>query len=1097
MREIFTSFARNTVFANILLLFIFLGGVFALNKMPREIFPDVELDMVRVSVAFPGADPEEVEEGVSRKIEEALEGIDGIKDYHTISNEHLSVALVEIREGYNVRMVKEKIRNAVDAITTFPVDAERPIIEQFIVRISVMRISITSPYMTDEELRQYAESVRDELRALPEVTRVTLMYARPYEIAVEVSEERMREFGITFDQVAQVVRANSLNLPGGTIRTEREEIRLRTVGKNYTGEDFAKIIVTALPDGRKITLDQIATIKDGLAEQTTKMRFNGKKAVTLQIQKTKEEDTLKIDRAVLKYVEMKKKDLPEGIEMTVWSRNAPRLQDRIRLLVRNGIMGLIVVFAMLWLFLDIRLSFWAGMGMPVSILGAFVVMAYFGATINMMSLFAMITVLGIIVDDAIVVGEAIYTARRNGMPALKAAVEGVMEVGLPVIGAVTTTIVAFVPLFFVSGVMGRIISVVPLVVIAALSVSLLECLFLLPAHLSHLPNPNMQRKGKGIFKRLGLWFHQTTNLGLERFVEKYYVPVIDWALRHRYISLSIALCVLFLTKGVMDAGFLKFENFPKLDGDTMTAVIEFPSGTPVTITEDAVAQIEEAARQMAAEVKTKSGDPLIETMFAMIGSRLDQRGGIQGGSHLGTVRLGLLATTKRDIHVNELMALWEKKIGKITGVVGLTLSTDDGGPSSLPIEIWLQGNNLDSLIASSEEIKKKLGEFEGVFQIQDDNRMGYNEIQLKLKPEARALGFTVADLARQINAGYQGQETLRVQRGKNEIRVRVRYPEEERKNLDFLENMRVRPMLASAFPSSMTGLGKAALSGMTALGGGMPGASRPTEVPLSAVADVSFENGPAAIRRTNGQRRLVVTADVNSAVANANQIVRHINETFFPELQARYRDVEMAFRGDWQDYREAIDSLYISFPLAIIGIFIIIATIFRSYIQPLVILVTVPFGMSGAIFGHLLLGYDLSMLSVFGLVALAGIVVNDAIVLIECVNTYVAQGEYFYQAVLRGGVRRFRPIFLTTITTVGGLGPIILERDRQAQPLIPMAISIAAGLTFATLLTLLLIPCLLYILNDIRRCIHFVRTGIVPSPEEVEPARLRSAGDTN
>lgn len=1091
MRGLFTSFARNVVFANILLLFIFLGGFFAISNMPREIFPDVQLDIIRVLVVWPGADPEEVEEGVSRKIEESLEGIEGLKDYHTISNEHACLALIEVREGYDVNLVKDQVRNAVDTITTFPPDAERPQVEQFVVRLRVLNITLTGTNLSEVELRQYADKIRDELRALPEVTQVSILNPRPYEIAIEVSEERLREYGITFDQVVQAVRANSLNLPGGVLRTEGEEIRLRTVGKSYSGKQFAAIVVAALPDGKRITLDRIAEIRDGLAEDISSMRFNGQNAVTLRVQKTKEEDTLLIDRAVLAYAERKQQELPEGISLTVWARNAPRLEARIRLLLRNGLMGLVVVFIMLWLFLDIRLSFWAGMGMPVSILGAFMVMWYFGATINMMSLFAMITVLGIIVDDAIVVGEAIYTARKNGLPPLRAAVEGVVEVGLPVIGAVTTTIVAFIPLFFVAGVMGRLVVVVPLVVISALAVSLVECLFLLPAHLSHLPDPSARLEGKGIIKSIGLWFHQTTNLGLERFVERYYSPIIAWALRWRYISTAIAVMVLLITWGTLESGYLKFENFPKLDGDILSASIEFPNGTPVEITEDAVVRIEEAAREMAAEAKTKSGKPLIQNIFAVVGSQQDMRGTGESGSHVATVRLDLLTTTERDIHVNELMARWEQKIGLITGAVALSITGDEGGPSAMPIEVWMQGHNLESLVAASEELKEKLGEFEGVFQIQDDNRRGHNEIKLRLKPEARALGFHVADLARQIYAGYYGQEVMRIQRGRNDIRVRVRYPESERTQMAHFENLRVRPAMAGA--GMGTPGGKGSLSGMQA-GGGMAGAAakRPVEVPLSAVADIEYSSGPSAIRRTNGQRRLVVTADINTDVANANEIVRHLNSDFFPVLQARYRDVAMSFKGDYQSYREAIDSLYISFPLAIIGIFIIIATIFRSYVQPLVILVTVPFGMSGAVFGHLALGYTMSMMSIFGLVALAGVVVNDAIVLIECVNNYVARGEKFYDAVLRGGVRRFRAIFLTTITTVGGLAPIILERDRQAQPLIPMAISLAAGITFATLLTLLLIPCLLCILNDIRRGIHFLVKGEVPTPEAVEPARLRA-----
>ena len=1090
VKSIFTSFARNVVFANILLLFIFFGGYLAIRNMSRETFPDIELDMVRVAVPWPGADPEEVEEGISRRIEEALDGLEGVREYLTVSAEHASLAVIEVAEGYDVRRVKEDIRSAVDAIATFPVAAERPRVEEFVLRMQVLMLSVTGPELSDVDLLGYAETIKEEIRALPEVTQADVVSGRPYEIAIEVSDERLREYGISFDQVAQVVRANSMNVPGGVMRTEGEEIRLRTIGRNYTGEDFKDIVVLAQPGGQQITLDRIATIRDGLTEETTYMRFNGEKAINIQVRKTKTEDTLVIDRAVMDYVERKQPTLPEGVTLTPWRRRSVRLEARIDLLMRNGLIGLVVVFVMLWLFLDIRLSFWAGMGMPVSIMGAFIVMWYYGVTINMMTLFGMITVLGIIVDDAIVVGEAIYVARKNGMPPLEAAVEGTLEVGLPVIAAVTTSIIAFMPLFFVAGTLGRMIVVLPLVVVAALAVSLIECLILLPAHLNHLPDPNVLRKRGNIVQRVGLWFHGKMNLGLERFVERYYSPTIVLVLRWRYVSLCVAIMVLLVTWGVVDSGFIKFETFPRMDGDNMSAVIEFPSGTPLDITEAAVVQMEEALRELAAETKTGSGAPLVENTFAIVGSRLDERGGSESGTNFGSVRVDLLDMLARDIHVDTLMPAWEQKIGMISGALALTVQGGESGPTAQPIEIWLEGTELDKLIAASEDLKEILAGFAGVYQIQDDFRVGPNEIILRLKPEARALGLHVADLARQIYTGYYGQEVVRVQRGADDVRVRVRYPEDDRKMLDLFENIRIRVSMPSAMPAAG---GMAAMGDMAAMGG-IPTASarrRAIEVPLLSVADIEYASGATAIRRTNGQRRLVVSADVQTDIANAREIIDYLVTDYFPDLQARHRDVNMEFKGDHQAFREAIDSLYIGFPLAIIGIFIIVATVFRSYVQPLVILVTVPFGMSGAVFGHMLLGYDLTMMSVFGLVALAGVVVNDAIVLIERINNYVADGMPFYEAVRRGGERRFRAIFLTTITTVGGLAPLITETDRAARPLIPMAISIAAGISFATLLTLLLIPALICILNDLRRWTHFLVSGVMPTPEAVEPARLR------
>lgn len=1098
MRGLFTSFARNVVFANIVYAFIFIGGFLALTQMARETFPDIHLDMIQVAIVWPGADPQEVEEGISRKVEEALEGIEGIKQYNTISNENVGLAVVEVQEGYDADWVQDQVRNAVDTITTFPANAERPIVREFLLRIQVMLLSVTGPDLTEVELKDYAEQIKDEIRALPEVTQVRVMSSRVHEIAIEVSEESLRKYGITFDQVSQVVRANSLNVPGGVMRTEGEEIRLRTVGRNYTAQEFSDIVVLAMPDGKRITLNQVANIRDGFEEDVAYTRFNGKEGINISILKTEREDMLDIDRAVRKYLDKKRLELPAGVSVDPWARMSPLLEDRIRLLLRNGANGFVLVFLLLWLFLDIRLSFWGAMGMPISILGSCIFLWWYGGTINMISLFAMVAVLGIIVDDAIIVGEAIYVARKSGRPPLEAAVDGIMEMCMPVLGAVTTTMVAFIPLMYVTGFIGRLISILPVVVIASLAVSTLECLFMLPAHLSHLPDLNAEKKGGGFLKWLGLWFHKTINQGLERSVARYYDPLIALALRWRYVTTAIALSVVFITYGIVDGGLIKFEFFPMMDGNNMAVVVEFPNGTSLKHTEEAVIKIEEAMRELAAESKTGTGEPLLQNMFSLIGAKLDERGMTELGTHFGTVRVELLNSVQRNIYLEDLMAGWEKKIGMLTGAIALTIRGDETGPPTKPIEVWMRGENIENLVAAANELKEELASFDGVYQIQDDFRRGKNEINLRLKPEARALGLHVADLARQVYAGYYGEEIMRIQRGRNDVRVRVRYPQDERKTISDLEKIRIRPSM----PASAAGMGGMAgmggTGGMAALGGGggLPGGmgagmSRTLEVPLLSVADIEFTTGVASIRRTDGQRRVVVTAEVQSERANSAEVVQELQQSFFPKLQQKYRDVSMTFEGEQQEFREALQKLFIGFPLAIIAIFVIIATIFRSYVQPLVIMLTVPFGICGALYGHILLGYDITMLSIFGLVALAGVVVNDAIVLIECVNGYVAEGESFYEAVRRGGSRRFRAIFLTTITTVGGLAPLLLEKDHQAKMLIPMAISLASGVAFATILTLFLVPCALCILNDIRRLLYFMLHGVVPTPEEVEPARMR------
>ena len=1109
MKGVLTAFARNTVFSYIVLSIIFLGGFMAVSRMSRETFPDLHLDAIQVLVRWPGADPEEVEEGISRKIEDAIDGIEGIKRYNTISAEHYGLAIIEAEQNEDIFILKDRIRNAVDGISTFPADAERPVVEELLLRIQVLFIGLASDVASERDLKEWAANIKDDLRKIPDLSQVRVLGAREYEISIEVSEERMREYGISFDQVAQVVRANSLNLPGGVMRTEGEEIRLRTIGRSYTADEFARIVVLARPSGDSITLGQIAAVRDGFIEDNVISRFNGKPAITISILKTEQEDTLAIDKVVCDYVAAKRKELPATIDIDVWGRMSILLQKRIELLLTNGLQGLAVVFILLWLFLDIRLSFWVGMGMPVSVMGALIVMWYMNASINMITLFGLVTVLGIIVDDATVVGEAIYYARKRGAPPLKAAVDGLMEIAWPVFASVSTNMVTFIPLMFVSGFMGKLIGILPIVVIAAFTVSLLECFVLFPAYLRHMPDPNRRVEGRNILIRMGTKFHRFTNEGMEWFSEHVYGPLATQSLKHRYIATSVALMGMLMVWGIVDGGFVKFDFFPEIDGNSMAATVEFPNGTSLEVTQAAVERMEQAMHQIGEQTKTLTGAPLVKNMFGIAGAKLDDRGGKEVGTHYGTVRVEMLDSEERGVHSETLMAAWEKQIGPIPGLVALTFRGDEIKPPGSPIEIWVQGENLSQMQAIAADLRKHLALYDGVYQIQDDFRAGKNEIKLRLKPEARALGINVADLARQVYSGYFGQEAVRMQRGRDDVRVRVRYPIEDRRLFAEFERMMIRtsgppsmtpglPAAALAAPgmSAMSGTGRgktgassnmAAMSAMTAMPG-MSGLRGVYEVPLRSVADIEYGVGVAAINRTDGQRRVKVTAEVDSAKANANELVTRIEKDFFPRLHDKYPGIALSFQGEQQEIRESIDSLKVGFPLAIVGVFIIIATILRSYVQPFVIMFTVPFGVIGVILGHMAMGYDISMMSIFGLVAVAGVVVNNAIVMFDCMNTYLNEGETFYDAVRRAGSRRFRPIFLTTATTVGGLMPMIFERDFQAQMLIPMALSIACGVGFSMILTLLFIPSLAGILNDLRRIAYWLRHGTWPTAEEVEPA---------
>ncbi|MGW8324333.1 MAG: efflux RND transporter permease subunit, partial [Desulfobacterales bacterium] len=947
MKRVIAAFARNTVFANIILVLIFMAGGIATMSMIRETFPEFSLDMITISVPYPGADPEEVEEGISRKIEEALEGLEGVKQYTSHSSENVGTTIIEVKEDYDVSDVLERVRSKVNAISSFPVDAEKPVITELMLKDPVMLLYFSAE-MSERRIKEWSEIIKDEIQQLPEVSKVGIFGARDYEINIEISEERLREFGLTFNMVVDAIRRSSLNLSGGTIRTQGEEIRVRTMGRKYTGKALSSIVVLAKPEGEIITLDRVAYINDGFKEDPINAKINGTPSVVIMVYKTQEQDALVISKAVRQFISQKQQQLPAGSNIKILFDNTDMLRSRIDLLVRNGIYGLMIVFLMLWTFLNARLSFWVGMGIPISIAGALAILWTIGGTINMVSLFGMIMVLGIIVDDAIVVGEAIYFHRKQGKSPIRAAIDGVSEVGMPVIAAVVTTIVAFIPLFYVGGTMGKFIAILPAVVIACLVVSLLECFILLPAHLSHLPDPNENKNNLNPLTRRLEIIHRLTSSGMEWFVARIYTPFLSRVLYWRYISFCMAISILLLIIGIVKGGFLKFEVFPEVDGFIISSTVEFPNGTPPEVTEKAIEQIDSALVRLAEKTQTRSGDPLIEDRMSLVGQTLEDMP--RSGPHLGSVWAILLDSERRGIHSKDLMIQWEKEIGSIPGVKSLTFAGQQVGPPGAPIEIWLQGRDMEDILASADDLMDRLRRFEGVFQVRSDFSPGKNEMRLELKPQARTLGLTVDDLARQIHAGYYGDEAVRLQRGKDDIRIKVRYTADERSRISDLERVRIR---------TRNGY----------------------EVPLMSVANISFAPGYSTIIRTDGMRRVAVSADVDSNKANANEIFSELSLNFFPQLKRRYPGVHVAFQGEQKKMRESLGSLFIGYPLAILGMFIIVATMFRSYAQPFIILFTVPFGIIGAVLGHLLLGYDLSIMSVFGMVALTGVVVNDAIVL--------------------------------------------------------------------------------------------------------------------
>ncbi len=1071
MKQVLSGFARNTVFANILLIIVLIAGSGAAMLMVREEIPNVLFDRIEISVSFPGADPEEVEEGISRKIEEAIKGMEGIKTFSIVSREGLSHTGIEIEEGTDSRALLDRVRTSVEGISTFPIDAEKPVITLPLHAEPVMALYLNGD-KSDEALREWGYRVKDQLLGLDEVSQVSVFGIRDYEINVEVSEQNLRKYGLTFTKIVEAVRRSNLNRSGGVIRDEVEEIRVRTVGRKYTGEDIASVVVLAGREGDLVTLDRVADIRDGFSDETVNATVNGKPAIILAVFKTSEEDTIRIAESVSRFLEDTIQTVPPGFDMGILYDNSVSIRQQVNVLLKNGIMGLLIVFVILWLFLNTRLSLWTGVGILFSVFGGLAMIWVLGSTINMVSIFGFIMVLGIVADDAIVVGESIAWHRSQGKSAVNAAIDGVMEVGLPVMAAVTTTILAFLPLFFVEGMLGKFIRILPIVVIACLLISLVESFAVLPAHLSHLPGPSSSSK-RGFF--LFRWVNSIPELMeklLKKFTDKIYSPVLRQSLRFRYPFLCLIIGVLMVSLGLIRGNVLKFDMIPERDGFFLTSIVEFPEGTPLKVTEAATARLEKAMIDIADRIETRSGDPLVKNILTLSGQAPEPEPGEFGpnGAHFGGVQVLLLDSVNRGIHSKELLSLWKNEVGPLYGAKSLSFHGAEMGPPEKPIEIGIDGNNLQEIQTATDLLVEKLKSFAGVFDVQTDLAVGKNEIQFTLKPSARNLGVTVQDLADQVYSGYFGQEVLRLQRDRDEVKIRVRYTEQERQNPDSLNEFRIRTPQGN-------------------------------EIPLKSVASTRISPGVSQINRADGMRRVMVSADVNKTVVSASEIIEELESGHFQELENRFPGISVELKGDAEETETSFDTMFLGFILAVMAIYMLIATLFRSYLQPLVILITIPFGLIGSIWGHWIMGWDLTMIAMFGMVGLTGIVVNDAIVLIERINTNIREKIPFLEAVRLGGKRRFRAVFLTSITTVGGLAPLMFESDFYAAILIPIAITIVFGVIFSTILTLLFIPCLLVVINDLRCLVFRLKHGVFPKRNEVEPAvrrfRNRPSGELN
>jgi len=1036
MKAVLAWFAENHVAANLLMLFLIVAGLATGLTMKIEVFPEFTLDRITVTTEYLGASPSEVEEAIIRRIEERVAGLAGIKRIDSVAREGSGTVTIEVMDGWDLKKLLDEVKAEVDSITTFPNEAEKPIVREMTRRTQVISLAVYGD-APESTIKNLAERIKNEITDLPGVTQADLFGVRTGEIHVEISEETLRRYGLTLGQVAEAVRRGSLDLPAGRVKTGAGEVLIRTKGRRYYAPEYADIPILTQADGTKVTLGQIADLRDGFEDVDLFARFQGKPAAVIQVYRVADQSALKVAATVKRYAEQVRPTLPSGVDIDVYQDMSVILKSRIELLLKNMAFGLVLVILLLGMFLDMRLAFWVTLGIPISFFSALWMLPQFDISINMISLFAFIMVLGIVVDDAIVIGENVFRRNEAGEGPLQSAVNGSVEVGRPVIFSVLTTVVAFWPLLLGTGSMGKVMENLPIVVILVLMGSLVESLLILPSHLHRSRERFLRRRQKP--RR-----ENRVSRGLKWVIRNPYARFVNFCVHWRYVTVAAGIGLLLLSIGIWQGGWIKFTFFPKVESDVLVCTLTMPAGTPVSQTVSIVDRLEHAAQEVLSEMDQKRPEgvpPLLEYSVSIVGLHTGGHGPSAGspelGGNLAQIFVQLLEGEQRDVSAMTLVKLWRDRVGVIPEAKSVTFESELFSAGN-PIEVHLSLDDHGLLLAAAEDLKQEIGKYPGTFDVSDSFLPGKEEMQLKLKPAARSLGLTLNDLAQQVRHAFYGAEALRLQRDQDEVKVLVRYPDEERRSLGHVREMRIR-----------TAGGK--------------------EVPFSQVAEVNMEQGYASIQRAQRLRVVKVTSDVDESIANANELRMDMETRVLPQLKNDYPGLRTTIEGEGKEQAESLSDVIQGFAVALFAIYALLAIPFRSFSQPFIVMAAIPFGIVGAIAGHLLMGLNLSLLSLFGMVGLAGVVVNDSLVLIDATNRLRKEGAGARDAVTQAGALRFRAIILTSLTTFAGLMPMILEKSLQAQFLIPMAVSLGFGVLFATGITLLLVPCGYVILDDLHR----------------------------
>ena len=1036
MPKLIAWFVDNPVAANLLMFILIGSGLLALNDVRKEEFPNVESPVVMVTVPYLGAAPAEVETGVCTRIEESIDGIENIVKVKTTAAEGQCSVAVELEMDADQAKALDDIKAQVNAISTFPTNTERPIVSQVTMRSLVAQIAVHGD--TDERsLKNITESIRKDLLELPEVSLVETLYMRADEISVEISEATLRRHQLTLDQVAHAIRSSSIDIPGGSVKADAGEIRLRGTGQRYSGEELENVVVAREPGGGRLLLRDIATIVDGFEDIDQYGEFNGEQAMMIQISRIGSDDAIEISEAVVAYVESKERELPEGIHFTMWSNEADELVGRLGTMINNAFGGLLLVIISLSLFLRVRLALWVSAGIPVAIFGALAFFPSADLSISTLSLMGLLLSLGVVVDDAIVVGERIYTKEQGGLDPRSAAIEGTSEVAVPVFFGVLTTIAAFMPLLNVDTNLGQFFYSIGATVVLCLIFSIVESQLILPSHLAHRSNT---RRQSGFGQRWEV-FQDRIAGSLEHFATHHYKRWIEWGIDNRYTTLSIALAMMIVMGGLMASGRVVFQFFPAVAGNNVVARVVMPEGYPLAGTQAVIAKIQASAAETRRRVdaEREDGKSAFKNELSSVGVSITQGAIVMVGaigSNVAEVSLNLVPYRERGgMTPQEVVNLWRDLTPPIPDVVELSFSADAVSMGA-DIDLELRGRDIEQLGRAANDLTDTLASYGGLYDISNSYRTGKRELALKVLPEAEALGLTQADLGNQVRDAFYGREAQRVQRGRDDVRVMVRFPQDDRRSLASLETMTIR------LPDG-------------------------TEVPALSVAEITPTLGNSTINRTDGQRTINVIASADREVAPPETILVEMFRKHVPQLMEDFPGVTVSQAGEAEERTRALSGLVSASLVALMVIYTLLAIPLKSYLQPLVVMASIPFGFIGAILGHQIMNYDLVFFSLLGMIALAGVVINSSLVLVDFINrNRRLHGMGLREAVIDSGMSRFRPIFLTSVTTFMGLMPLMVTRDFDTAPFVPLAVSLGFGVVFSTAVTLVLIPALYVILED-------------------------------